>query len=207
MDMVMEANLMKNFSISPSIPISLLRQYIFCPRIPYFSELLGYKMQAPIWTEQGQDFHLDMEKLILRRIPTKYGMTNPKTQKRVNVISEKLELHGIVDFIFYNDKYVVPVEFKISGIKPSKGQELQLLAYGYALEEMKGLTFERGYFVMGSNKKPFPVFPSESKFNEVLSIKKLIIGDQATMLMPESSASISKCTQCEYLNLCNDRNF
>jgi CRISPR-associated exonuclease Cas4 len=164
-------------------------------------------MQQPLWTEQGQDFHVELEKQILRRIPKKFGFTNPYKQKRVNVISEKLGLNGIVDFIFYNEQYIVPVEFKISGKKPTKGQELQLLAYGYALEEMKNLKFERGYFVMGNGKIPIPVFPIESKRQEIINIQSEILRTYDTMLMPESAASLHKCTQCEYLNLCNDRNF
>ncbi|MCC5816494.1 MAG: CRISPR-associated protein Cas4 [Leptospira sp.] len=198
---------MKNSSTLHSIPISLLRQYIFCPRIPYFSEILGYRMQEPIWTEQGQSFHSELEKLIIRRIPEKFGFNNPSMEKRVNVVSEQLGLNGIVDFIFYNDTYVVPIEFKISGKKPTRGQELQLLAYGYALEEMKGLQFERGYFVMGSSKKPIAVFPNDFKRDEIINIRSSILQTYETMLMPESPASIHKCTQCEYLNLCNDRNF
>jgi CRISPR-associated exonuclease Cas4 len=207
MDMGMVLNSMKNYTISHSIPISLLRQYIFCPRIPYFSEILGYRIQEPLWTEQGQNFHVEMENLILRRIPGKFGFSKSNNKKRVNVISEKLGLNGIVDLIFFNDQYVVPVEFKTSGKKPTKGQELQLLAYGYALEEMKGLQFERGYFVMGRAKKPIPVFPSESKREEIIAIRDSILRNYETMLMPDSSASMLKCTQCEYLNLCNDRNF
>ncbi|PJE03892.1 MAG: CRISPR-associated protein Cas4 [Leptospira sp.] len=205
--MEMVVNSMKNYTTLHSLPISLLRQYVFCPRIPYYSELLGFNSNEPLWTEQGQKFHSDIESLIKRRLPSKFGLANPRFEKRMNVVSFELNLHGIVDYTFYNDEYVVPIEFKISGNKPTRGQELQLLAYGYALSEMKNLNFERGYFLFGNNKKPYSVFPSEEKKKDIIKIVNQIKNDQITMLLPESAASINKCTQCEFLNLCNDRNF
>jgi len=56
------------------IPVYLIRQYLFCPRVVYFLELLNIPKQTPIWVKEGEEFHKSISKLLKRRTLSKFGV-------------------------------------------------------------------------------------------------------------------------------------
>ena len=40
-----------------SLPVSYIRQFCFCPRIPFLSVFLEIKPPSPLWVQDGVDFH------------------------------------------------------------------------------------------------------------------------------------------------------
>lgn len=40
-----------------SLPVSYIRQFCFCPRIPFLSVFLEIKPPPPLWVQDGVDFH------------------------------------------------------------------------------------------------------------------------------------------------------
>jgi CRISPR-associated exonuclease Cas4 len=58
--------------MSYSLPISLIRQYCFCPRIPYFQELLKLNPKRPQWVKQGEKLHQQQQKVFKHRVKQNY---------------------------------------------------------------------------------------------------------------------------------------
>jgi len=191
--------------MSYSLPIHLLRQYSFCERIPNFQELLKITPVRPQWVKQGEDFHAKQEQVFKHRTLKRFDLEKAQQLFNVSVSDEQLQLHGIVDSVLVTKKEVFPIEFKLSGFKPTTGQILQITAYGMLLEKQFQLPCNTGFILFEQKGKTLPVKMTEINKHKVLKIRSEIIKGLNEALMPYSSATASQCTQCEYLNYCNDR--
>ena len=100
------------FDSDSSIPVSLLRQFCFCPRIPYFSLVRGISPSNPGWVEDGIIFHDKTKYLIKRRKFERYGIMEPKFKFSVYLKSSNLGLHGICDAIIYGSVNILMGSFK-----------------------------------------------------------------------------------------------
>lgn len=188
------------------IPINLIRQYLFCPRIVYFNLLTNIKPLYPRHVDLGVDYHNLQNKLSKNR---KFLKLNIKYEEiLINRYLEDtiLEIGGLVDIAFICKNEVIPMEFKdIEYKKPNLGHKLQLIGYGLLLEKNFNKPFKRAIVSFGNNLK-FYEFKATSnlkdRFFEVLNSIKDI---QNSEIFPNSSATENKCSQCEYLNYCDDR--
>lgn len=189
-----------------SIPISMLRQYVFCPRIPYYRFLLGQKNRSTLWMQQGEQFQLELEDLLKRRKLTRFGMAGARLEHGIQLESQNLSVHGIVDTLLINETHVVPLEIKLAGGPPVRGQKLQLLAYGLLAAENYHLKFEQGYFLFG--KKASHVYVIDNDAGNKADLNRVVSGIlemMGTMTKPDSPASKAQCVQCEHGLECNDR--
>ena len=191
--------------MSYSVPISLLRQYCFCPRIPYFQELLGLNPPRPTWVKQGAKLHREMRKIFKHRTLQRFNLENARQEFNVSVNAAALSLHGVIDSVLISENEVYPLEFKLGGSKPNRGQIVQLTAYAMAAENHYGLPCRQGFVLFERARKTHPVLFTPEHQREVLRIRDRILGDLEKSILPHSSATQAQCTQCEYLNHCNDR--
>lgn len=191
--------------MSSSLPCSLLRQFLFCPRIPYYVEVLGIRPHQPLWVRQGVDWHKRQELLSRNRTLTRYGLLSARKVFQCHLESETMGIHGIADLVLLTDKEVIPVEFKQGAGPLNKGGHVQLTAYGMLAEEHYGRPFLRS-FVLSGEKAQAESFPDTPERRQTL--QHTIAGLRTVLdspLLPDSSASHPKCGQCEYLAHCNDR--
>lgn len=188
-----------------SLPISLLRQHVFCPRIPYFSEVLGFVPEKPFWVALGTSHH-DREKHLARnRTLTRFLLEDARRHFDHPLLAPGLALHGVVDLLLETDSEVVPVEFKSRHAPRFRGQILQLIAYGLAAAECFQKSFTRGLMVWGNRGRTVVYSATEEWTAMAIRTRDAILKDIETATIPETSASPGKCCQCEYLNACNDR--
>ena len=188
------------------IPISLIRQYHFCPRIVYFAMLTNIKPIYPKYVKLGLEYHDIQSKLSKNRKFKKLGIEFERIIIDRYLEDETLQIGGKVDLALLNKSQVIPIEFKnIKPKHPSWSHILQLYGYGYLLSKNYNLEFKQAIILYSNNVKLFKIDITpkiESAFFKTLEKIKEII-DKNTF--PDSSASISKCVQCEYLNFCGDR--
>lgn len=189
-----------------SLPVSLLRQHCFCPRIPYFQELLKLKLSAPQWVKQGEALHRKQPSVFKHRMLKRFGLERAEQHFEVFVQSDSLRLHGIVDCVLMDAAAVYPVEIKLSGHKPTKGQIAQLIAYAMVAREQFKLVCNNGFILLGAKGKAYPIIVDAVAERKVLEIRDEIFMNLEKSYLPDSSATFAQCTQCEYLNHCNDRN-
>ena len=187
-----------------SLPVHLIRQYLFCPRVVYFLELLNIPKVVPIWVDEGSFHHDKQTFLINRRTLQKFDLLSAKKSFNVHLKSESLHIHGQVDGLLESEEEIYPIEIKLSG-KPTFSHQMQLCAYGLALSEQSGKKFEKGFLVYGEKGKTYAILCDDEKREKVKELIKKIITILESQKMPNSSASEYQCSQCEFLNYCNDR--
>ncbi len=187
-----------------SIPVSLIRQWCYCPRVVYYLELLNLKTEQPLWVKQGREFQQSEEEHWQRRNLSRFKLRAGSKFFNVVLKCDELGMHGIADMVIDTEFLVYPVEFKLSPSPCKRGDVLQLTAYAMLLPKIFLKPSEKGYFVGGGNILHTVAFDSEKRA-EVISVvatirKMLTLGKK-----PDSSASVYQCSACEYINYCNDR--
>ena len=188
-----------------SYPISLIRQYLFCHRIPFFLESMGIKTTMPLWVKQGVKFHNKQILLQKQRTLKRFELEQGEIYYEYNLSSSGMRAHGKCDIIIESLDEVVPIEIKTSE-KIYKSYILQLIGYGLLAEEKFNKPFSMGFIISGQKGKPHRIEASielrGAFFKAWDSMVKVINGS----MLPETSATALQCSQCEFINYCNDRN-
>ncbi len=187
-----------------SLPIHLMRQYLFCPRVVYFTELLNIPKVMPMWVDEGSIHHDKQVGLIHRRTLQKFHLSLAKKYFNFHVKSEILHIHGQVDGLLESKDAIYPIEIKLRG-KPTLSHQMQLGGYGLVLSEQFGKKFEKGFLVYGDNGKTYTIFYDDEKKDKIKKLIDTIRNMIESQKMPSSSATEHQCSQCEFLNYCNDR--
>jgi CRISPR-associated exonuclease Cas4 len=186
-----------------SIPINIIREWCFCPRVVYYQELLKINAHKPLWVKQGEDSHSKISHLEKRRSFHRYGLDAATRHFNVSLKSNNYGFHGIADWILETDDQIYIVEYKINPNPNSLGHKLQIIAYAMLAEELYSKPCRISFLV--SQKKSYEIMITEDLKEKVL----LTVANIQTMLInankPNSSATNIQCIQCQYLNFCNDR--
>ena len=191
--------------MSSSLPCSILRQFLFCPRIPYFCEVLGIRPPQPLWVKQGVDWHRRQERLSQNRTLSRYGLLCAQRHFQCQLESETLGIHGIADLVLLTDSEVIPVEFKQGSAPLNRGGQIQLTAYGALAEERFKLPFKRSFVLVGDSPKAIAFPDTPDRRADLQTTIARLHQPLDSPLLPESTASLPQCGQCEYLAHCNDR--
>jgi len=191
--------------MSYSLPVHLLRQHRFCPRIPWFQEVLEFRPPRPEWVRQGEKFDQQQQRLFSHRTMKRFALDQAERIFHDPVSSDTLLMHGIVDCTLLTANAVYPVEIKLAGKRPRKGHTFQLAAYGMLLEEKYSKPVPRGFILMNQRGTTWPIEITQEIQNQVCQVRDIILEQLQNSGMPESSANHAQCIQCEYLNYCNDR--
>lgn len=187
-----------------SLPISLIRQFLFCQRIPYFSEVLGIRGVKPTWVKTGNQFHSKQVILSKQRTLKRFDLDEGKIHFDINLTSENIGIHGICDGLIETEEEVVPIEIKNSA-SLTFATKLQVIGYGLVAEEVFNKKLQIGFALLGPKGKAqlieISIEERDLFFKELEKLQNVI----NKRVMPESDATNVKCAQCEYLNFCNDR--
>lgn len=189
---------------SSSIPISLFRQFLFCPRIIYFQEIMGLHVPMPLWTKQGDHHHKKQVLLSKERTLKRFDLNEGKMHFDVTLESNNYGIHGVCDAIIETAEEVVPIDFKLTS-SVQRGHLFQLLGYALCAEEKYQKKSQIGFILTGEKAKANVVeFTPELKasFYRMLKNVETILNSG---FLPETSANEHQCGQCEYFNFCNDR--
>lgn len=185
-------------------PISLFRQYLFCPRIVFFQEVIGLKAHMPSWTDQGNKHHKKQILLSKERTFKRFDLENGKMYFDIHLGSDLFNFHGICDAVIETEEEIVVLDFKLTE-KVHKGHIFQLYAYALIAQEIFSKKSQFGFLLSGPKAKANLIeFTPELKkeFYNTHEEIKICISEST---VPNSSASEAKCGQCEYFNFCNDR--
>ncbi|MEY8702170.1 CRISPR-associated protein Cas4 [Francisella philomiragia] len=191
------------FDSDLSLPINLIRQWCFCPRIVYYQELLNIKTQKPLWVVQGEDFHKKVEHLEKRRSFKRYNLDSATRHFNLSLKSSKYRIHGIVDWVLETDDHVYVVEYKTNPNPNSLGHKLQIAAYALLAQEYFNKPSKIAF--LASDKNSYEIEITQDLIEKLHKVIDDIINTLDNGNKPDSSASDHQCIQCEYLNFCNDR--
>lgn len=196
---------MTSFDGMDSLPISLMRQFVFCPRIPWYIQNIDRDFKHPLWVEQGKAHEERREALMQKRPLFKAHQKSGYSQKfDVHVSNADLKIHGRVDVVLETKFETIPVEIKMRAQKPTRGHVLQLVGYALCLDN-RNFPVSRGIIITGQRQRRYEVPITENLKAEFLSVLEKLRATVNEPFLPHSSASIAKCLQCEYQNQCQDR--
>ena len=189
--------------MSYSLPINLIRQWMFCPRVVYYQELLNIKIQYPLWVKQGAEHHDLESKLFKRRNLSRFKLYEGRKIYNQYLKSESLKLHGVSDMLIETKDQIYVIENKCS-FKVTKGAIFQAVAYSMLAEELFNKKSSTAFITTLKNKVTALSITQEMR-QKVINIRDKIYKMLECSIKPFSSANIYQCGQCEYINYCNDR--
>lgn len=192
-----------------SVPVSLIRQYCFCCRIPFFSLTQNINPPKSGWVQKGQKTHIGVENLMKRRDLSRLGLCKPyELKQEVSLSSPQLHIHGICDGYIQtqNPIRLFPFDIKSNPYrKPSRGEIHQLCAYAMLLEESRATRIDTCFLLLGRKSDAYTVMITDQLRAQTLEIIERIIKDCELSVLPDSDANVAKCAQCEFINFCGDR--
>lgn len=119
--------------------------------------------------------------------------------------STSLNIHGFVDALILTELYAIPIEFKLTCPKPTKGQKQQLAAYALLAQKEFNKSINEAFISYGNKGKAHKIIIDEKLIRETKKTITKIDNMIKRQAMPDSSATARQCGQCEYINYCNDR--
>ena len=192
-----------------SLPVSFIRQFCFCRRIPYLQLGMGINPPKAGWVQKGVEDPIQIERLMKRRRLSRLGMEGDcSLVQEVMLRSDKLDLHGVCDGYIRasGSERIIPFEIKSNeSTSAGQGEILQLCAYAMLLEERLGVSVDVGFLLYGKKSKALEIKISDELRRQVRTIAEQVESDIRKGLMPPTSATEAKCFQCEFLNFCADR--
>jgi len=194
----------------PSISVTDVKHYFYCPRIIYFEHVLHAKPVLGSQQEKSNKKHKEYVQKENRRKDAIYYSSEFSGARKmlfVPLFSARLGLKGIVDLIIqtYNDEYI-PVDYK--NMTSNKGRiwmdhKYQLTSYALLMEENFNTNVKRGFINYIPEKLILELeitSTMKTHVKRVLSRIKRIIQEEK---LPQERVAKEKCTGgCGFKGLC-----
>jgi CRISPR-associated exonuclease Cas4 len=185
------------------ITISLLKQYIYCPRVVYYETCtpgirpITHKMEA------GSDAHEYERKRASRRTLTAYQVPEGERHFDVRVFSSALGLTGIVDEVVITPDEAIVVDYKMSRWM-GDNHLIQIGAYAMLIEEVFQRPVQRGFIYLMGVRRFESIAIDDVIRNSVLETVQNVQHIRTKEYMPPPVDERNKCESCEFLRFCND---
>jgi len=177
-------------SSSFAFPVSLIKHYLFCPRIPYFILFLGAHERVTENMREGKEEH------------EKFFRRERRKGRLVNIFleSEKYGIYGFVDEILKEDNGYCVVELKNTEYRKEnmKIHLYQAVAYALLVEENFGRVVK---IVLKYKDKSVEMPLTAGMRKYVVSIINKITKMQEEGLAP-SIRNKTRCQNCGFSKIC-----
>lgn len=183
-----------------------LKQYVYCPRVAYYHLVLPDVRPITYNMEHGIASHAQAEGRERRRSLGAYGLKEGERTFNVHLWSPELGLSGELDMLIETETEYIPVDYKDSD-KVGDHFKLQLMAYGRLLEETKGppaKTIRRGFLYLIPLRKATEVMFTPRLRGELAAALADIQAIALRQRVPEPTARLRRCVDCEFRRFCND---
>ena len=193
-------------SLSFALTVSDVRQYLYCPRIVYWTYV--QPVQKPTWykLERGKASHAEETRKEARRALTRYGFCEGRREFDIWLRSEALGLSGRLDLAVWDQTggvgRVYPVEFKHTWHDPGVHWRYQLLCYDVLLEERYRTLVPRGFFYLIPRRQLVPVDFTPTARLHLRRLLSMIRRTLAEEHIPPLTRRLERCRDCEYRNYC-----
>lgn len=181
-----------------------LKQWAYCPRIPFYRYVLPVRPAPSYKMQRGKDVQGAVEALERRRGFRAYGMREGERRFGLWLHSERLGLSGKLDLLIVTPEACYPVDFKDTHGGPRRNHRFQLAAYALLAEE----AFERpapdGFIYLVPEKRVVGLNLTEVDRDEV----RRALADMRRMIereeLPPPTPVRARCEVCEFRNYCGD---
>jgi CRISPR-associated exonuclease Cas4 len=189
------------------LTVSDLKQYLYCPRIPYFQHVMPVPRPVTYKMKHGAAQHLELDRLEKRRGVRSYGLREGERLFHLPVFSSTLGLHGVLDLVIVYEEQgqrrYLPIEFKYQEGGIHANIQYQVVAYCMLLEEQYGTPVPEGVVYQIPTRTFRRVRVTDERKTHVRNSLAAIRNMMVKELFPEPR-SRARCTDCEYRRYCND---
>lgn len=205
------------------IPVRMLNEYVYCPRLFYLMHVEGLFQDNPD-TVRGKMMHDRAEKTqnrIRRKKDQDRGSQDAKNQplfnKELSLASETLNITGKLDAVEEDAGHCAPVESKHSaGPDGNKeftcgrwtingdawpNDQIQVCAQGLLLRD-SGINSEYGYIYYRGSKQKVKIFFTQDLMQLTLDMIAKCIQCSAQPLAPTPLLESNKCIRCSLNAFC-----
>ena len=188
------------------IEVTDLKQYDYCPRIPFYRYCLPRIRPLTYGMKEGIQSHTEEAAREERRSLRAYGLTDGERVFDVLLRSESLGMVARIDLAIRREQFpeAIVVDYKLSREPAGSHFRLQLAAYALALEEAWHLPVHRGYIYHIPQRHAEEIVITPSLRNKVLRVRSAILASVLHERIPPPPSRRAKCISCEFRRFCND---
>ena len=117
------------------LTVTDLKQWVYCPRIPYYHHVMPVEIARTYKMQRGRDVEAAVEAMEKRRGFRRYGLERGERRFGVWLHSAALELSGKLDLLIITEDACYPVDFKDTEGGVRYNHRIQLAAYSILVEE------------------------------------------------------------------------
>lgn len=201
-----------------TLTVTDVRQWVYCPRIVYYTYVLAVKRPVTYKMTEGTREHERVTELEARRTLRSYGLRREdeaRREFRVSLYSERLGLRGLLDMAIVTPHEVIPVEYKDNTPHTAMvgkqavpqvalNHKYQLTAYALLAEEQFGKAVRRGFVHYIPTKQSREVLITAEMREFVVNILAEIRAMLASERLPQPTPKRSRCQECEFRRFCGD---
>ncbi len=189
-----------------SFTVTDVRQYSYCPRIPYYTYVVPLARPTTRKMREGQEVHREQGERERRRNLSKYGLTGDvERHEDIALYSARLQLSGQLDMVLITSDEAIPVEYKNGRGPVGLNHKLQLAAAALLIEERWDLPVRRAFvhFVpTGRHAQVAITDELRARVQEELAAMRGMLDSES---MPDPTPIVGRCVECEFRRFCNDR--
>jgi CRISPR-associated exonuclease Cas4 len=189
-----------------SFTVTDVRQYSYCPRIPYYTYVVPLARPLTRKMREGLEVHQEQAAREPRRNLSKYRLAGPvERYEDVALYSPRLELSGRLDMVLLTEDEAIPVEYKNGRGPVGTNHRLQLAAAALLVEERWNVPVQRAFvhFVPTGRHAEVPITGElrQRVHDELAALRAMV----ETESMPAATPVVGRCAECEFRRFCNDR--
>ncbi len=190
------------------LPIRMLNEYAYCPRLFHFMQV------EELWTDnrytmEGKAVHQrvdEREQPLPEPVPIETGDEPPQVARSVSLGSERFGITGKLDLVETHDAEAIPVETKRGRVpdNPERSWEperVQLMAQGLLLREHGYRCTQGVLYFAGSRTRVTVVFSSELEGRTLHLLEQAKLALHASDL-PAPLVDSPKCNGCSLSGIC-----
>lgn len=186
------------------LTVTDLKQFAYCPRIPYYEYVLPVRHKKTYPMERGRSIQAAVEALEQRRGFRKYGLVGGERHFGLRVRSERLALSGRLDLLIRTNDAGYAVDFKDSTGPVRGNHRVQLAGYAILIEDALGIPVHT-CFVYRIPKRDMIAVEIQAEDREIVEaalaeIRQSVLSEA----MPKPTEVRNRCTACEFRNYCAD---
>jgi CRISPR-associated exonuclease Cas4 len=189
---------------APVVRVSDLRQWIYCPRVVWWTHVCpvgkyeSFKMRLGLLKERR------LQQLQKRRTLRAFGFDEGEIECNVSLFSQSLGLAGRLDLLIRRGAFRYPVEIKFTTGPARLNHRIQLAGYALLLEEAHNIRVPHGFVVRLPDDTVDRVEidqPLRELASRTIAAYRAVL---AREYMPPASPVAARCVDCEYRLFCGD---
>jgi len=186
------------------LTVTDLKQWAYCPRIPYYHHVMPVEFARSYKMERGRDVEAAVQAMEKRRGFRRYGLNRGERRFGVWLHSPTLGLAGKLDLLIVTGEAAFPVDFKDTEGGVRYNHRIQLAAYAMIVEETLALPVPMAFIYLVPSRQLVSVRICEKEKDQVIQavaeMRRVIREEE----MPVPTPVRARCTACEFRNYCAD---